>query len=224
MQWIALLAFVRIAHGLQSAQFTLSAPGIGFRSANAIEDLSTSLIIGSVISCAALCLRDIQCRTFEFDAQSQTCRLFEGFVDTGTLLTAVSATTVVGWINVQPSMFYWYNATNDRCVDNRFLSNNDPSGLCQCSMNTFWNGSMCLNQRYAGDVCVNSHWCRSDLALSCNGLVCTSKFYRVSSSTQSHLMNIARVGSMNTVKNSVGRFSDAYIAIRLTTFTFRFHR
>lgn len=190
MQWIVLLAFVRIAHGFQSAQFTVSAAGMGFRSANTIEDLSTSLIIRNVISCATLCLRDVQCRTFEFDAQSQTCRLFEGSADTGTLLSTGSATTVVGSINVEPSMFYMYNATSDQCVDNRFLSNNDPSGLCQCSMNTFWNGSMCLNQRYAGDVCVNSHWCRSDLALSCNGFVCTSKFYRASSRIQSYLMNI----------------------------------
>jgi hypothetical protein len=175
MQWIVFLSLVLIAHGFQSAQFTLSTLGIGFQSANTIEDLSTFFFVRSVTSCAALCLRDIRCRTFEFDVQSQSCRLFEGSVDTGSLLSAAS-TTLVGWINVDPSTFEWYNGSSDQCVDHRFLSSDNPSGLCRCFMNTFWDGSMCVNQKYSGDVCVDTHWCRSDLALGCNGFVCTSKF------------------------------------------------
>jgi len=163
-----------VTNGFEPAKFTLNRAGNQFKAANVVELLSTSSNVRTIISCVMLCYRNSLCRTFDFDSSSGQCRLFEGSVDTGRLLPNF-ATTIVGWINMSPSMFSLYNASSDQCVDNRFLDSETLSDRCECPIHTFWNGSMCLNQRFDNDTCENNNWCRTDLWINCTGLMCIGK-------------------------------------------------
>ncbi len=177
MDWIAFLSLVLVVNGFDPAQFTLSTIGTQFQPANQVELLATFSNTPTTVSCAMHCYYDSLCRTFDFDSNSQKCRLFEGSVDTGILLSTSLLSSVVGWINIPPSTYDMYNAPSNQCVNNRFLVSDVSSGLCQCPIYTFWNGSMCLNQRYAGEVCENNNWCRTDLNISCIMSVCDGKKY-----------------------------------------------
>jgi hypothetical protein len=160
--------------GFDPAKFALSQAGSQFKPANPVELLGAYTNVRAIIPCATLCYRNSLCRTFDFDSSSQQCRLFEGSVDTGTLLPNFPS-TVVGWINMTPSLFNLYNVSNDQCVDDRFLDSQTVSGLCECPIHTFWNGSMCLNQGFANDTCENNDWCRADLWINCTLGKCVGK-------------------------------------------------
>ena len=175
MDWIVLLSLVLVANGIDPAQFTLSTTGTQFQPANPIELLATFSNTSTAVYCAMHCYRNIQCRTFDLDTNSQQCRLFEGSVDTGTLMSTSLLSSVVGWVNIPPSAYNMYNAASDQCINNRFLYSDISSGLCECPIHTFWNGSMCLNERYAGEICQNNNWCRIDLNISCFLSVCDGK-------------------------------------------------
>ena len=84
-------------------------------------------------------------------------------------------TSAVGYILLNPSMFTLYNASNDQCADSRFLDSETLSGFCECPVHTFWNGSLCLNQRFVNDSCANNRWCRDDLSLNCTSSKCVGK-------------------------------------------------
>lgn len=174
MKLIVFLCIVLVANGFEPAKFTLSTAGNRFEPAAIVELLSTFTDVRGIIPCAALCYRNSQCRTFDFNSSSKQCRLFEGSVDTGSLLSDLSPITV-GWININPSMFNLYNASNDQCVDNRFLNSETVSGRCECPIHTFWNGSMCLNQRFGNESCENDNWCRTDLWINCTAFKCFGK-------------------------------------------------
>jgi hypothetical protein len=176
MERIVFLCLVLAANALEPAIFTLSTMGNQFEAANSVELLATLSNTRIVGNCAMSCYLNIQCRTFDFNSNSQECRLFEGSVDTGTLLST-SSPTVVGWINIDSSVYNLYNASSDECLNNQFLYSDTLSGLCECPINTFWNGSMCLNQRYAGEACENNNWCRTGLFLNCISSVCIGKKY-----------------------------------------------
>lgn len=177
MEGIVFLCLILATNGLQPALFTLSTMGNQFQAADSIELLGTFANIHAVIPCTMLCYENIQCRTFDFNSNSQQCRLFEGSVDTGTILSTSVLSSVVGWINMDSSMFDLYNASNDQCTDNRFLYSDTSSGFCSCPIHTFYNGSMCLNQRYVGEVCENNNWCRTDLFINCILSICVGKKY-----------------------------------------------
>ena len=166
MKVIIFLCVILMSEGFDPLKFSMSQPGHRFQPAKNVEFLSISTNVRSTISCAMICYRHSLCRTFDFDSTSKGCRLFEGSFDTGSLRPNFSS-TVVGWINIDPSMFSLYNAISSQCADNRFLNSTTLSGLCECPIHTFWNGSMCLNQRYAGGNCSGTNWCRTDLWLNC---------------------------------------------------------
>jgi len=171
---IVFLCVVLAANGFEPANFALSEAGYQFEAANSVELLSTFNNVREIIPCATICYRNSQCRTFDFDSSSKQCRLFEGSVDTGSLVANFS-TTKVGSINISPSMYSLYNASSDQCVDNRFLDSETVSGRCECPIHTFWNGSMCLNQRFINDTCENNDWCRIDLWINCLAFQCVGK-------------------------------------------------
>jgi hypothetical protein len=177
MQWLVILfVMFTTTNGFQPAQFILSTSGNLFEPINSVELLSSSSNINRIASYAMLCYRNSQCRTFDFDSISHQCRLFEGSVDTGTLLSSLS-TNVVGWLNMNPSLFNLYGASSDQCVNNCLLYSNISSGLCECQIHTFWNGSMCVNQKFSGDACVDNSWCRTDLGINCTMMICVGQLY-----------------------------------------------
>ena len=174
MELIVFLSIVLSINGFDPAKFSLTTVGNKFAATNALELLSTFPNVRTVIRCAMLCYHNSLCRTFDFDSSSKECRLFEGSVDTGSLLPNFPS-SVVGWINLKPSAFSLHNASNDRCVDNRFLDSDTSSGRCECPIHTFWNGSMCLNQRFINGNCTNNNWCRIDLWMNCTSMKCVGK-------------------------------------------------
>ncbi|UJR11076.1 hypothetical protein I4U23_015258 [Adineta vaga] len=166
------LNLILMINAFEPITFTLSPFGNQFQVAHTVELLTTSCNILTIIRCTTLCYRHIQCRTFDYDSTLKKCRLFEGSVDTGTLISA-SSSTIVGWIILKQSLYNFYNATNNNCMNSRFLDNNIVSNLCQCPIHTFWNGSVCANQKYVGQGCVNDNCCRTDLNLTCISSICT---------------------------------------------------
>ena len=178
MKVILFLCIILTSKGFDPAKFTITKPGNRFQPADSVELLSVSSNVRSTMSCAILCYQDSLCRTFDFDSNSKQCRLFEGSFDTGSHQPNFSS-TVIGWIKINPSMFDLYNATSDQCANSRFLDSAGLSRRCDCPIHTFWNGSMCLNQRFRGDFCLDNNWCRIDLSIHCvlSVSVCNGKIY-----------------------------------------------
>jgi hypothetical protein len=142
---------------------------LSFRPANNIELLQSSQI-STLVRCSAACVVNRQCRTFDYDLSSHVCRLFEGSIDTGTIINGSSK---IGNIPLDAQFFLnTYNASCSSCINNRyFVCGSDNS--CQCPTHTFWNGSICENQLYQGSWCNNNSSCRTDLGLMCTaGNVC----------------------------------------------------
>ncbi|CAF1083574.1 unnamed protein product [Adineta steineri] len=171
MKLVVFVCLLRIIDGFQPSQFTLSQAGYRFQPESNVQLIFTFSNIRTSVTCAIHCYQNILCRTFDFDSSSHQCRLFEGSVDTGTLISTV-ITTLVGWIEMDASMFSLYNATSDQCINNRFLYSDIISGRCECPMHTFYDGSMCLNQRFDGNTCANNSWCRTDLNINCIASIC----------------------------------------------------
>lgn len=224
---IIFLCMILMGNGFDPMKFSMSQPGHRFEPANSVEFLSIFTNVRSTISCAMMCYRNNLCRTFNFDLISKACRLFEGSLDTGSLLPNFPS-TVVGWINIDPSMFTSYNATSSRCVNNRFLDSTSVSGRCECPTHTFWNGSMCLNERYAGASCSGTKWCRTELWLNCISSMCVGKacvsvvmfcLQSLSSSLVFSMMSGVLVDFGRGQVNQINNISFFYISRIITTYS-----
>ncbi|UJR19962.1 hypothetical protein I4U23_023094 [Adineta vaga] len=171
MKLIVFLQLIVTICAFAPVHFQISSIGNQFQAANMIELLAVISNIQTTIRCANLCYQNSLCRTFDYDFNSRKCRLFEGSIDTGIILS-LRSTSVVGEITVDQSSYSFYNTSSNNCVNSRFLKSNTTIGLCQCPMHTVWNGSKCINQRYVGKRCADHNWCRMDLNLSCASLMC----------------------------------------------------
>jgi hypothetical protein len=184
------LVAVLDAQTLTQCYGRLSSSGENFKPANSIELLETCSV-SSLLQCGygknehffnilkqimchpLACYVNVQCRTFDYDSSSLVCRLFEGALDTGHIVSAAS-TSRVGFLNYFPIFFTAFHQPCSQCTQNRYLtcSNN----TCQCPFHSFWNGSQCENQRYENASCLNDEWCRNDpFGLICSVQICISK-------------------------------------------------
>lgn len=120
------------------------------------------------------CNLNIQCRTFDFDESTLACRLFEGAFETGSVINN-SLTSRVGFLRYFPHHYHAYNQSCSMCLNDRYLICKNQS--CTCPMNSFWNGTICENQRYENQSCVNDDWCRfNQLSFKCSSRnLCSSK-------------------------------------------------
>ena len=178
MEWMIIFSsFIFTTNAFQPAISNLNTNGYQFQPVNSIELLTTSYNIRTIAQCAILCYANGLCRTYDYDSNSQQCRLFEASFDIGTLQSTSVSTNIVGWFDMDPSLFSLYNAPASQCSDNRYLYSNTISNLCECLVHTFWNNSMCINQRFAGETCANQNWCRNDLLIYCVSNICISKLY-----------------------------------------------
>ena len=158
-------------HGFKPSVITLGPGRNRFQPANPVELLRSIDRTNTIVNCATHCYREKLCRTFEHDADPLQCRLFVGSVDTGTLVPT-SSNIVVGWITIEPALFILYDAPQTQCSDDRFLDIDPSSGRCRCPIFTFWNGSICVNQRFHGAPCMNNSGCRTDIGLKCTASTC----------------------------------------------------
>ncbi|CAF4048940.1 unnamed protein product, partial [Adineta steineri] len=129
-----------------------------FQPANSIELLETQSV-SSFMQCGYICNRNIQCRTFDYNSSSMICRIFEGALDTGSIVSA-APTSRVGFIKYSSLYFIAINQPCTQCIESRYLT--CLNNTCQCPAHSFYNGSQCENQRYENASCLNNDWCRQD--------------------------------------------------------------
>ncbi|CAF0990046.1 unnamed protein product [Adineta steineri] len=172
--WWSVLGLVLISiHAVQNqimqSSLNLLAPGFDFLPANPVELITTYTGMNSFLLCYIQCNMNPLCRTFVSDiVLPSVCRLYEGSIDTGTIVKASSLTSRVGGLYYYPSLYDVYNQMCDPHVlsSNRYLICFD--NVWQCPTTTFWNGSMCVNQVYYGDSCTMNAACRQDIGLQCS--------------------------------------------------------
>lgn len=162
-----LLLLHTTVHGQRTSTFVVSSIGTSFQPANMIELLDL-FNAETQMDCFHRCNRNVLCRTVDYDSNSKQCRHFEGEVSTGTIITSNSSFSQVAAIEFSSDQYASYNQTDSRCELNRYLVIDKISNLCVCPLNTFWNGSMCLNQLYNGSSCQTADWCRMSLNLICD--------------------------------------------------------
>ncbi|CAF1283928.1 unnamed protein product [Adineta ricciae] len=200
------LYYIWISNAFEPVLFGLSPYGNQFQPADSIELLAVFHNIPSVLRCTLICYKNIQCRTFDYDVNSQQCRLFEGSADTGALISS-STTTKVGWVVLNHLLYNFYNFTSDKCTNDRFLYSDNVSGLCQCIIHTFWNGSICVNQRYSNQGCINDNWCRTDLNLTCVSSICAD----AANSPTTQLLNTTQTSQLiSTHTTQISETTNSY--------------
>jgi hypothetical protein len=116
------------------------------------------------------CNPRIACRTFDFDEDTGQCRLWSDDLTTGMISLAVPAKprSRVGIIQLTSNTYASiHNQSCSKCAQSRYEVCDPISSTCQCPSMTFWNGSMCLPQRYMNQACETPDSCRADLNLEC---------------------------------------------------------
>ena len=122
-----------------------------------------------MLYCTLECNKRIDCRTFDYDRNSQQCRLWDADMSTGSVVASPSKPqSSVGTIRFSPSLYInSHNQSCDNCAQSRFEICDTNSSTCQCPPKTFWDGSMCLAQLLQNQLCSQADACRSDLNLTC---------------------------------------------------------
>jgi hypothetical protein len=169
--YLTLIVLVSCAHSLNmGTSFTLSNNGMEFAPNNSIEYLYT-VTTSSLISCATTCSMALpSCHTFEYDSSTLQCRLIEGDLTTGQIITSTSSLySIVGTIELIPEYFTSYGQSCSSCVDNPFFM--CINNTCQCAAHSYFDGTMCRLQQFADAQCNMSGMCRTDLNLTCVQLV-----------------------------------------------------
>ncbi|CAF1136251.1 unnamed protein product [Adineta steineri] len=123
----------------------------------------------NMLRCSAECNKRATCRTFDFDADSLQCRLWEMDNTTGSIVTSSSKPrSSVGSVQISPSNYVnSHNQSCSHCDQSRYEICNVNSSTCQCPPFTYWNSGMCMTQLFQGQLCSNADACRADLNLSC---------------------------------------------------------
>jgi hypothetical protein len=130
----------------------------------------------SLLRCYAECNKLISCRTFDFDEDSGQCRLWLDDLTTGSILAVPSKPrSKVGIIKFIPDIYAaTHNQPCAKCANSRYEVCDSTTSTCQCPAMTFWNGTVCLPQRYQNQSCSTLDTCRSDLNLDCLDTNCNS--------------------------------------------------
>jgi hypothetical protein len=133
-------------------------------------DWAGNFACATIEECAFGCNDEPLCRMFDFNVEPGHCRLFQ----VNLLITRERLSTGrVGVLGLTSVVYRAFNLTCDMCRDDRYLF--CEQDRCRCVWNTFWNGKICLPQRYAGETCDNDGQCRQNpFGLTCNALdVCS---------------------------------------------------
>ncbi|CAF4171922.1 unnamed protein product [Rotaria sp. Silwood2] len=192
---LLLLLFNVVDAESYSSTLILSDLGTIFQPVNIIELIRT-FNANTLLHCSIKCNNDVHCRTIDYDSISKQCRHFAGEISTGTIISSNSPTSTVGGIIYTPDYYLSYNKMSDQCQTSRYLVVSSSSNLCTCPTETFWNGSMCLNQLYTGSTCLSDEWCRTDLNLFCD------MFYQICSpNVDSPTLKYSSIELSSTITN-----------------------
>jgi len=141
--------------------------GLEYQPNNNVQLISTQSIKTKLL-CSAQCNQLTTCRIFDYDTVSKRCRLFEGDLTTGSIISSSSTTSVVGTVQISSNL---YSSVNNQscqfCQQNRYETCCTNTSTCQCPGHTYWDGSVCALQLFENAICGQSNACRSDFNLSC---------------------------------------------------------
>jgi hypothetical protein len=156
----------------------LQGTGTDFIPANPIELITTYTDLPTLISCYIKCNMDPLCRTFVSNITWPfVCRLYQGSIDTGTVVATYSPTSQVAGLRYDASLYGVYNQGCDLNLPplDRYLI--CINGSWNCPTGTYWNGSMCINQVYYESSCNANKTCRDDIGLICSS-ICVKCLYQ----------------------------------------------
>lgn len=127
--------------------------------------LVLEITVDSKVICAQSCHSNTFCRVFDFDEQSDRCRIFQGDVVTmGSIVTSSSFHSSVGYIELYSEQFAYQGQPCFLCEGSRYLT--CINSICQCQPQTFFDGSICRS-KLLGSACINATECRMDLNYTC---------------------------------------------------------
>jgi hypothetical protein len=169
MLFILLLfvVFVLPIHSIYQSNIKFTSTGFEYQPIQNVQLISINTA-KTKLRCSAACNQVSSCRIFDYDSVSQQCRLFEGDLTTGSIISSSSSTSVVGTVRIESTL---YSSIHDQscqsCQENRYEVCSINTTTCQCPMHTYWNGSVCALQLFQNDPCSESDMCRLDLNLNC---------------------------------------------------------
>jgi len=173
-KWYFLLLSLWITIGVVQSQIFQSRmkfqeTGTDFIPANPVELIATYTGISTIMSCFNKCNTNPLCRTVVSDSTCPSvCRLYQGSIDTGTIIASLSSTSRVGGLRYDTSLYTSYNQVCDPNSPsfNRYLICNNR--VWDCPIGTYWNGVICVNQVYYQASCDTNKVCREDISLTCS--------------------------------------------------------
>lgn len=115
------------------------------------------------------CNEHIQCRSFDYDSQSSSCPLFESNSETGQIISTNTSSARVWMTILSAELYAGYGKPCEQCITNRYLLCS-VNQTCGCPSHTYWNGSLCINQRYQDEPRQIDDWCRTDFGYLCSEL------------------------------------------------------
>nr|ACD54714.1 NHL repeat containing hypothetical protein RRC374-like protein [Adineta vaga] len=120
----------------------------------------------SIQSCTKICHSTVHCRIFDYDDQTDRCRIFEGDIITmGSIVISSFSHSYVGLIQLDSEHFIHHGRSCSFCEGSRYLI--CINSTCQCQANTFFNGLICQSQKFVGAKCNNVKECRLDRNYTC---------------------------------------------------------
>ena len=140
--------------------------GLEFSSLDYQAQFLFQINVSSILSCTQHCHSNSQCRVFDYDSQSNRCRLFQGDLNSlGQIIPSSSSSSRVGSMRITSEPFISISQSCVMCVGSRYLR--CVNGTCQCPVNTFYDGTICQSQKLLGQSCRNTSECRTDLNYTC---------------------------------------------------------
>ena len=165
---IAVIALFSPALSIYKSHMDMSSLGNEFQPRN-MAQLILQTTMATRLRCSAACNQRPSCRALDYDSASRRCRLFEGDLSTGSIVSSASATSSVGVVTVSASLFSAiHNQPCSACQDSRYETCSAVTSRCQCGPHSFWDGSKCSLQQFEGASCSRVDGCRGDLNLTCS--------------------------------------------------------
>ena len=175
--YMTIIESVEAMTGVSQSYWIVSDRGWEFAPSDANTLLLYETTASSIISCSLKCHMSTNCRVFNFNIQTEYCRLYEGDADTtGQIVASVSPQSTYGFIQLMSQDFASYGHSCSSCEDNRLLRCMDS--ICQCQAHTYFDGSICRSQKLNGSACTNYIQCRNDLNLTCqSNMQCSCEYH-----------------------------------------------
>lgn len=138
-----------------------------YQTIHPIQLISVTYNISSFRQCFTMCNINLACRTLDYRSISGRCRLFNGDLTTGSIISNNSSNSIVGIVYIDTSRYNSYSQQCSACSNNRYEICHNLTATCQCPPTTYWDGSMCRCKLFENQTCSQVDACREDLNLTC---------------------------------------------------------